>query len=49
MISFKNRKVSYIRRQVNRELVQATHFYVSHQVIDYFSPCIDTIIMNEMH
>jgi hypothetical protein len=49
MISFKNRKVSYIRRQVNRELVQATHFYASHQVIDYFSPCIDTIIMNEMH
>ncbi|WJX96618.1 hypothetical protein P8452_77796 [Trifolium repens] len=45
-------KVSYVRRQANRaahDLAQATRFFASPQVFNYCSPCIENIIMNEMH
>jgi ribonuclease HI len=47
-----NCKVSYVRRQANRvahELAQATRFIAGPQFYDYCPPCIETIIMNEMH
>jgi ribonuclease HI len=47
-----NCKVSYVRRQANRvahDLAQATRFIASPQFYDYCPPCIETIILNEMH
>jgi ribonuclease HI len=47
-----NCQVSYVRRQANRaahDLAQATRFFASPQVFNYCPPCIENIIMNEMH
>jgi hypothetical protein len=49
---FPNCKVSYIRRQANRvahELAQVARFYASPHIYDYCPPCIEHIIINEMH
>jgi ribonuclease HI len=49
---FPNCKVSYIRRQANRvahELARVARFYASPHIYDYCPPCIEHIIINEMH
>ncbi|MCH79557.1 retrotransposon protein [Trifolium medium] len=47
-----NCKVNYVRRQANRvtqELAQVARSYASHYVFEYCPPCIEVIVMNEMH
>jgi ribonuclease HI len=47
-----NCKVSHIRRQANRvahSLAQATRLFASPQIFNHCPPCIETIIMNEIH
>jgi hypothetical protein len=52
LVTNNNWKVSYVRRQSNRvahELAQATRFIASHQIYNFCPPCIEPLIMNEMH
>jgi hypothetical protein len=47
-----NRKVRYVRRQTNQvahEIAQATRFIASFQSYNYFLPCIEFIVWNEMN
>jgi ribonuclease HI len=47
-----NCQASHVRRQANRvahSLAQATRLYASPQVFNHCPPCIETIIINEMH
>jgi hypothetical protein len=52
LVTKNNWKVSYVRQQANRvahELPQAARFIASHQTNNYCPPCIELIIMNELH
>jgi hypothetical protein len=44
--------VSYFRRQANRiahELAQVARYFASPQIFNHCPPCIDIILMIEMH
>jgi hypothetical protein len=47
-----NREISYVRRQANSvalELAQVARSYDGQYVFDYCSPCIETILINEIN